>query len=389
MKLPIPASDTHTWVVDDECVVFSAAQQEIHAFNSSGARIWLAMQEIQSFTSIVADLKTTLDVSGEVASEYVEGALADWKERGLLAGASAKTKALPPEEKPPDFPSFSARGFAVERCYRLLDSRLRIRFMRDEHAALVHPILAHLSDRNEQGADKIIDIIETEAGIFLYLDGVGCLSCQLRQQLAPLVKGLIWSTAINSQEFFIALHAGVVCGEAGAMLLPGHSGSGKSTLTTLLAHSGLLYFSDEFALLRDTDLHVLPVPLSFCIKSTGLDTLATRFPALAELPVHIRFDEKQVVYLPPPQEALPPYGTASPVRAIVFPKYSAGAQTECRKLRKAESVRRLIEHCLVVHGTLDVQRVDSLLNWIEHTDCRELVFGHAEECVELVKGMLQ
>lgn len=389
MRLPRPAPDTYTWVVDDECLVFSAAHQEIHSFNSSGAFIWLAIQEGQSLRSIVAELKSALHVSGEVAAQYVEGALADWKERGLIAAPQGKTKATPPQEKRPDCPASRVSGYAVERCYRLLDSRLRIRFTADEQLALVHPILAHLADRDEQQGDHVIDIIESEDGIFLYLDGEGCLSCQCRQQLAPLVKGLIWSTAINSQEFFIALHAGVVCGQAGAILLPGHSGSGKSTLTTLLAHSGLLYFSDEFALLRDSDLHVLPVPLSFCIKSTGLDTLATRFPALAQLPVHTRFDGKQVVYLPPPTESLPPRGAASSVRAIVFPKYTAGAQTERRTLRTAESVRRLIEHCLVVHGALDVQRIETLINWMKLMDCRELIFGEAEQCLPLLKSIVQ
>jgi hypothetical protein len=77
------------------------------------------------------------------------------------------------------------------------------------------------------------------------------------------------------------MHAGVVAGPAGAILLPAPPGSGKSTLTAALVATGLDYFSDEVALLAEEDLAVMPFPLAMCVKDTGIDVLASRFPAIA------------------------------------------------------------------------------------------------------------
>ncbi len=101
------------------------------------------------------------------------------------------------------------------------------------------------------------------------------------------------------------MHAGVVAGPAGAILLPAPPGSGKSTLTAGLVAAGLDYFSDEVALLAEDDLAVMPFPLAMCVKDTGIDALAALFPAITALPMHTRMDGKRVVYMPPPAARVP------------------------------------------------------------------------------------
>jgi hypothetical protein len=66
-----------------------------------------------------------------------------------------------------------------------------------------------------------------------------------------LVTQLTW--AVLAETPLLGLHAGVVSGPSGLIVVPGHSGLGKTTLVAALVRAGLGYVSDEaLAIDRDT-----------------------------------------------------------------------------------------------------------------------------------------
>ena len=66
--------------------------------------------------------------------------------------------------------------------------------------------------------------------------------CSGITELAPVVKSLIWVTAVNQHEFFLDIHAGVIGDGEKCIVLPGPPGSGKSTLTAALVHAGYQFY---------------------------------------------------------------------------------------------------------------------------------------------------
>ena len=76
------------------------------------------------------------------------------------------------------------------------------------------------------------------------------------------------------------------------------------------------------------------------------------------------------------------------VQAILFPRYRAGAPTQCRSITKATALQRLMKQCLVVRGRLDVARVRAMVDWIETVTCCELESGSLSDAVDAAAGLL-
>ncbi len=383
LPAPRPGADVQACFLTDGCVLFSESRQEIHALNTSAGVIWCLLEEGLDAACIAGVLQRDFRLAAADATAFVGAALADWERRGLLAGAGAE--APEPMAPAPPVRTGPVPPAMAERCYALLGRRFLVGFAQPAQAVAADAALAHLAGPGRE-ADVVLQVFEEQDDILLTHAGEVLGRCRSVGELAPLLKEQIWIMATNAHDFFLGIHAGVVGGPSGTLLMPGDPGSGKSTLTAALVHAGFRYFSDEMALLRD-DLRVMPLPLSLCIKSTGLAVLASRFPELQHLPVHDRADGKRVAYLPPPGTPMVS-DAAAPVRAILFPRYREGAPTRCRSLTKAAALQRLMAQCLVVRGRLTLARVQALVGWIETMPCHELESGSLAEAVDVAARLL-
>jgi hypothetical protein len=196
------------------------------------------------------------------------------------------------------------------------------------------------------------------------------------------VKAALWQSAINAHDFLFYVHAGVVGTGETCVLLPAAAGSGKSSLTAALTHRGFRYFSDEVALIEPQTFLVPPMPLAFCVKSTGWDVIARYYPEIRALISHERMDGKVVRYIPPPAAAI--QQMRAPVSHIIFPRYDKDGTTELKPIARSEALRRLMDECLALHQRLDQDNVGELVRWIAGIDCYALRFSSLEEAAELV-----
>ena len=200
--------------------------------------------------------------------------------------------------------------------------------------------------------------------------------------MAPLVKGALWTGAVNAFDFLLDLHSGVVAKGDSCILLPAAAGSGKSSLTAALTNAGFAYLSDEVALVEPGTFRVPAVPLAVCVKDTAWDLMSRYYPELPTLAIHRRDDGKVVRYVPPSAAAV--YRGTARVSHIFFPRYSKGEPTRLKPLARSEGLAMLMDQCLALRQRLDHGNVRELVRWIGAIDCYSLPFSSLDEAVALV-----
>jgi len=388
---PALRRDVHLFYLDGAGVVFSEKSQTLHLLNPTSALILSLLQEGHDRRSTSAALQDLQGIALDAAAELVDTALGQWRAHDLLEGDAPEAPPLPPPAAAPatgpEWRSPWPSSAPTVRYYRLLGSTFEVRFADDASAQVTHPVLAHLEVAAPTVADVVVDVIAADGQLVVYRDRESFATCERVTELAPIVKSLVWITAVNRHEFLLDIHAGVVGNGTACLLLPAAAGSGKSTLTAALVHAGYLLYSDEVALLAEDTLDVFPVPLAIGIKSTGIEPLASRFPGLRDLPQHDRADGKQVAYWSPPAQSLPATPSPCPVGAIVFPRYAPGTPTQLERLPAFDALRKLLDECLVLRSRLDFARVERLVRWIGSVPSYSLAHDSVDAAMTAIRDI--
>lgn len=383
-----PGKDVHLFILEDEGLLYADAAQEIYALNTTATYVWCQLEEGASPRAIAAAMSATFGFAGDTAERHVGDILAQWRGLGLLQGTGSRKPevAPPPSGTGEGLPAFAPVPDADSRYYSLLGCRFRVRYAEPVQAEWVHPAIAHLAVA-AAAPDCRIDIVATSEQQLIYLDEAPFHACDDHDQLAPIVKGLIWQRALRDADYFLNIHAGVVSDGRTCTLLPAAPGSGKSSLTAALCRAGFRYFSDEVALLSAATFRVVPVPLSMCFKREGWDLMAPYYPELAGLKAHRRGDGKVVRYLSPPAGMRPASDAAQPVGRVIFPRYAAGAETALEPMGRVAALQQLMDECLAIPAPLTVQRVREMVDWVAGIDCYALPMSSLDRAVELIRAL--
>ena len=273
----------------------------------------------------------------------------------------------------------------IERHYRMLDTRFRVRYSSAAQECCVRAALGHLEIQTPAESDVLLDIVESN-GVHVILHGLIPVGhARQLDQLAPSMKNAIAVAAVNRHRIFLQLHAGVVSSGDRCILLPGASGSGKTTLTAGLVGAGFTYLSDEVALLEEETLDLRPFPLAIGVKRGAVAAVAERWPQVGELQAHARIDGEYVRYLALPSEHCAPPDSTCTAGWLIFPRYGAELSTALRPITRPQALRRLMQDCMVLPQLLDEARVEKLVQWMRGLQCFELPMNSLTEAVELVK----
>src|SRR6185295_12705523 len=127
---------------------------------------------------------------------------------------------------------------------------------------------------------------------------------------------------------------------------------------------GFDYLADDIVALSSPDAAVVPWPLSLSLKPGGTDVLMTRFPQLAEAR-HYRTKGVEARLLVPAADVW----DAEPVRlrTLLFPRFTAGAAPETRRLSSFEALERLLTDRVWLGDPITEERVTSFLAWLDRT----------------------
>ena len=153
--------------------------------------------------------------------------------------------------------------------------------------------------------------------------------------IAHLEWTLNWAIANRSHQFLM-LHAGVLANAHGGLILPAEPGAGKSTLCAYLMHRGWRLLSDEFTLLRDENLDIVPFPRLLPIKNAAIAVIREHVPEARFGPEIPGTHKGTVAHLQPPDEAiLRMHETATP-RLMIFPRYTPDTRLEITPVPRAQ-----------------------------------------------------
>ncbi len=385
-----PAGDCQLYLVEQEGVLFCEGQQELHALNTTATFVWLCLEDGENEAAIARELSETFGVPEEETRPAVRGLIAEWRQRGWLAGFEDRR---PPLTRPSDdagpFPDVEApRSWHSERTYRMLDTSIRVRYGTAEQEDWVHPILAHLATEAPAAHQAELSIVEFDEGIVVLLDGSAVDAVSHIGALGPCVKGNFLSLALDNLPYLFQIHAGVVEKAGQCLLLPAIAGSGKTSLTAGLLHAGWRYLSDETAPIAPDTLRVRPVPLALASKPGAWPLLSPYFPEVVNLRTHLRVDEKNVRYLVPPDHLrAPDNGDGYAVRWIVFPSYQPGVKSELLPISKVDTLRRLLAECLSLPRHLTVAEVARLVEWARQVEGFLLPNSDLKEAMGLVNNL--
>ena len=205
------------------------------------------------------------------------------------------------------------------------------------------------------------------------------------QGLPHVEWGLNWCVATRAHEY-VQFHAAVLEREGFAILLPGLPGSGKSTLATFLAHRGWRLLSDEFALVRPGDRHVVPFPRLIPLKNESIDVVKNEIPAARIGPKFVGTRKGTVAHVCPPGEHIQrALEEARPVM-VMYAGYCAGTSWQIRALSKSENFVRLTQNSFNYH-LLGLTAFNLAAELATELSAFELQYGDAGEAVERITEM--
>jgi hypothetical protein len=169
------------------------------------------------------------------------------------------------------------------------------------------------------------------------------------------------------------LHAGGLCRDGRALLLPGTSGAGKSTLTLALARAGFGFLSDDTVFLarRPGGLKVLAFPDEIDLT----DQTVAFFPELApllEAALPDGWRKRQM-------RAERAYGTAvvweCEPALLVFPRVAGAAASALAPMSRGEALLELAPNVLLTEPVSSQAHLDALAELVERSECWRLETG--------------
>lgn len=169
------------------------------------------------------------------------------------------------------------------------------------------------------------------------------------------------------------LHAGGLCRDGRALLLPGTSGAGKSTLTLALARAGFGFMSDDtlFLARRPGGLKVLAFPDEIDLTDETVGFFPELAPLLdAALPDGWR--KRQM-------RAERAYGAevvweCDPA-LLVFPRVTGAAASELAPMPRGEALLELAPNVLLTEPGSSQAHLDALAELVERSECWRLETG--------------
>jgi len=140
---------------------------------------------------------------------------------------------------------------------------------------------------------------------------------------------------------YLMLHAAALERGGHGLLLPASPGHGKTTLCAALAHRGWRFLSDEFGLVRQHAIEVLPIPRPMPLKNESIDVMRSFAPDAWLGPSIPGTRKGTVAHVRPPSESIRASERPASVRWIVFPRWEAGAGLTLEPVSKAQAFLEL------------------------------------------------
>ena len=351
-------ADVSLHVLDTGGVLFDGAAQRLYGTNTSATFIWCMLEDGVAPADIAAQVQATFGTPEIEARQLVADSFRQWRELGLIgldsepSAAPAMAPGMPRRTRAHTPPPPVLRNVHYQRDYRLLDTRIRLRFSSKRLLSYVEPMLASLADDAlDEEFRELLYLIQFPDRIVLCNQERVIDECETWSGIVPMLKASLVLYALDRSDDLACLHAATLIRGKRCLLIPGQSGQGKSTLSAAMVAGGFRLMGDDTTVLCRRTFKARAMPFGICLKKGSWPLLEQRFPSLLEAPIHDRSDGKRIRYLlPEDHSAWVPPCFAAKIGAVVLPRPTRGchagrAQSRCR-LRLPAPVARVLSAAL-------------------------------------------
>ncbi len=207
-------------------------------------------------------------------------------------------------------------------------------------------------------------------------------------ELLPYVEWAINWEIPNAFPQYLQLHASSMAVGGAGVVFPGDSGSGKSTLTAGLLTRGWSYLCDEFALIHSDTLELHPYPRAICVKQPSFPVMESIGLSLFGRPCYSKGFKGFVRFVNPTDVRADAIGGVCPIRHVIFPRYTAGAQPVLIGMRRAEAAFELHRVCFNLFGC-ERLGLDVIAEMIRGAECFRLIAGEIRRTCDAVQELVE
>jgi Coenzyme PQQ synthesis protein D (PqqD) len=186
-------------------------------------------------------------------------------------------------------------------------------------------------------------------------------------------------------QWFALIHGAALGLDGKGLALAGPSGSGKSTLAAGLVGQGYDFLADDLIALSEPNGTIVPWPLPLSIKQGSIDIVGAHHPQLAKA-VSYRTKGVEARMLIPPASAWD--ADPVPLRRLVFPRFTDGAEPHARRLSSFETIERLLIDRVWLGNPVTEQRMSTFLAWLDGTPAYALSYGSLADGMRLIADLV-
>jgi hypothetical protein len=382
------AANVSLHFVGEQGLLLDPGRRKLYALNTCATLIWCLLKEGKSLAEAGRLLVEQFAVPVDIAQSYLADVLAQYD--ALSTASETLVETHTPLRPGVAYRGNARRDAGVAATYSLLDRVFHVHYDSMRLFEAVHPLLRHRTPTNGMSHGNVGDIavVTVDDGVIVVAGDQAIGSARMPEEAAAAVRACLTQLAVSSSGGLCAIHAGALCRDGRALLLPGEAGSGKSTLSAGLAARGFDMLSDDTVVLSGDPPLARSMPMGLCLKQGACAVLEADYPQLPSLPQWRRPDGKLVRYLMPNDDlswAAP--DTALAVRWLVFPRYHPDSNTALLPLPRHEALARLLRGVHFLSGPLDAANLDRLIAWMERIDCFELPLSSLDEAGALIEGL--
>ncbi len=337
----------------------------LSVFNRTARLLWRSLR-VESPFSLPHILVSRYGLPLEAAQRDVDAILSQWIEQGLVVVRS--------DDPNPAFDAPVAEITGINPCgktelYRFANLVVALNA---ELSVLdwIAPLLSHLRVVGLE-PDLSCSIGRTGADRhFIAVDG--CVAVDGVEQ--HVVIGAFYQTVIGKlhpgAQWRAFMHAAAVARDNAVAIFAAPSGYGKSTLTACLVARGYEYFSDDIVPLMSQGDAVAPFPLPSSVKPGSARVLSHYYPTLDG------GEASKLQYLVHETSFS---ARPAPARALIFPRYVAGAPTRFRPLSVTDAIARLLADRVYLGYPIEPAAVRGFVDWLGRIPRHELIYSEIEE----------
>ncbi len=199
-------------------------------------------------------------------------------------------------------------------------------------------------------------------------------------QALPMFEwGLNYAIAAQAHQYLI-VHAAAIERGGRVAILPGAPGAGKSTLTAALVQRGWRLLSDELALIRPSDRHVVPLARPINLKNDSIALMRGYAPdAVFSAETHDTA-KGTVALMRAPDASIARSREAAPIGWIIFPRWEKDAAARLAPWSKAAGLMEIAHNAMnySLHGAAGFELLAAIF---AASGCYRFTYGTLDDAV--------